>query len=57
MIPYTDHECRLVLDEIYCGDKIVIPSSDEHARNMIKVAQTYLNESKKDMWADLKGKE
>jgi hypothetical protein len=44
MIPYTDHECRLVLDELYCGDKIVIPSSIEHAEFMIQVAQKYIDQ-------------
>ena len=43
MIPYTDHECRLVLDELYNGEKVVIPSSIQHAEFMIKVAQNYIN--------------
>ena len=43
MIPYTDHECRLALDELYRGDKVVIPSSLEHAEFMIMVAQGYIN--------------
>lgn len=43
MIPYTDHECRLLLDELYRGDKVVIPSSVEHAEFMITVAQGYIN--------------
>lgn len=49
MIPYTDYECRLVLDELYCGDKVVIPSSVEHAEHMIKVAQGYINQHKQEM--------
>lgn len=44
MIPYTDYECRLVLDELYQGDKIVIPSSIEHAEFMIQVAQRYIDQ-------------
>lgn len=44
MIPYTDHECRLALDELYRGDKVVIPSSLEHAEFMIMVAQGYINQ-------------
>ena len=44
MIPYTDHECRLLLDELYQGDKVVIPSSIEHAKFMIRVAQDYIDQ-------------
>lgn len=36
MIPYTEHELNLVLEEIYRGEKIVIPSSIEHAENMFR---------------------
>jgi hypothetical protein len=54
MIPYTDHECRLALDELYRGDKVVIPSSIEHARFMLMVAQTYINEDKQRMMSYLK---
>jgi hypothetical protein len=54
MIPYTDYECRLVLDELYCGDKIVIPSSVEHAEFMIKVAQNYLEKHKQETFDALK---
>lgn len=43
MIPYTDHECRLALDELYRGDKVVLPSSMEHAKFMLMVAQQYIN--------------
>ena len=49
MIPYTDHECRLALDELYRGDKIVLPSSLEHAEFMLKVAQGYINNHKQQM--------
>ncbi len=44
MIPYTDYEKLMLLKEIECGDKIVIPSSYEHAVNMLKVAQDYIAE-------------
>ncbi len=44
MIPYTDYECRLALDELYRGDKVVIPSSMEHAEFMIRVAQHYIDQ-------------
>lgn len=49
MIPYTDYECRLVLDELYRGDKVVIPSSLEHAEYMIKVAQFYIDQQHEAM--------
>ena len=54
MIPYTDYECRLLLDELYRGDKVVKPSSLEHANFMIMVAQDYIAQSKKNMWNELK---
>jgi hypothetical protein len=54
MIPYTDYECRLVLDELYRGDKVVLPSSVEHAKFMIMVAQAYINEDKERMIGYLK---
>jgi hypothetical protein len=44
MIPYTDYECRLALDELYRGDKVVLPTSMEHAKFMLMVAQAYINE-------------
>jgi hypothetical protein len=53
MIPYTDYECRLALDELYRGDKVVLPSSVEHAEFMIKVAQAYINQDKQEMWKAL----
>lgn len=53
-IPYTDYECRLALDELYRGDKVVIPSSIEHARFMLMVAQTYINDDKERMMSYLK---
>jgi hypothetical protein len=45
MIPYTDHECRLALDELYEGVKVVLPSSIEHAEFMLIVAQNYINQA------------
>ncbi len=44
MIPYTDYECRLALDELYRRDKVVIPSSIDHAKFMLKVAQMYIDQ-------------
>lgn len=44
MITYTDYECRLALDELYRGDKVVIPTSMEHAKFMLRVAQFYIDQ-------------
>ena len=49
MIPYTDHECRLALDELYRGDKVVIPSSVEHAEFMLRVAKFYIDQHHQEM--------
>ena len=54
MIPYTEHELNLVLEEIYRGDKIVIPSSIEHAEFMIQVAQNYIDNQHKKTFNALK---
>lgn len=54
MIPYTDYECRLALDELYQGDKVVIPSSIEHAKFMLQVAQSYINECHQSTLSALK---
>jgi hypothetical protein len=44
MIPHTDWERLALLEEIEQGIKIVLPVDEEHARNMIQVAQFYLNQ-------------
>ena len=54
MIPYTDYECRLALDELYRGDKVVIPSSMAHAKFMIMVAQNYINQQHQETLDALK---
>jgi hypothetical protein len=54
MIPYTDYEKILVLEEIERGEKVVIPSSLEHAEFMIKVAQDYIANHKRQMIEVLK---
>ena len=54
MIPYTDYECRLALDELYRGDKVVIPSSIEHAKFMIMIAQNYINQQHQETMDALK---
>jgi hypothetical protein len=55
MIPYTDYECRLALDELYRGDKVVIPSSLEHAKCMKQVAENYIRECHKELLDTIKG--
>ena len=53
MIPYTDHECRLKLEELYRGDSVVLPVNEEHARFMLRVAQMYIDQCKKETWDSL----
>ena len=53
MIPYTDYECRLVLDELHRGEKIVLPVSEEHARMMIRVAEFYLEQQRQETFKAL----
>lgn len=54
MIPHTEWERLELLKEIECGDKVVIPTSVEHAKFMIMVAQAYINEDKERMMSYLK---
>jgi len=44
VIPHTDYERLALLDEIERGDKVVIPTSIEHAEFMIMVAKGYINQ-------------
>jgi hypothetical protein len=44
MIPHTEYEKLILLDEIQRGDKVVLPQSMEHAKFMLMVAQAYINE-------------
>ena len=44
MIPLTNYERLALLEEIECGDKIVIPVSLEHAECMMRVAQFYIDQ-------------
>jgi len=43
MIPHTPTERLMLLEEIERGDKVVIPTSIEHAKFMIVVAQSYID--------------
>jgi hypothetical protein len=52
-IPHTDWERLELLKEIECGDKVVIPTSLEHAEFMVRVAQAYINQNKQEMWKAL----
>ena len=49
MIPYSDTEKIALLAELERGEKVIIPSSLEHAEFMIKVAQGYINQHKQEM--------
>lgn len=44
MIPHTDWERLEILNELERGDKVVIPTSMEHAKFMIQVAQHYIDQ-------------
>ena len=54
MIPHTPAERLMLLEEIERGDKVVIPTSVEHAEFMIMVAQGYINQHKEKMIEVLK---
>lgn len=44
MIPYTDYECRLKLEDLYEGRSVVLPRNYEHAEIMLRVAQMYIDQ-------------
>jgi hypothetical protein len=44
MIPHTQYERLMLLEEVERGEKVVIPVSIEHAEFMIRVAQHYIDE-------------
>ena len=54
MIPHTEWERLELLKEIERGDKVVIPTSVEHAKFMIMVAEAYIKQDKQEMWATIK---
>lgn len=54
MIPYTDYEKLALLEEIQRGDKVVIPTSIEHAKFMLMIAQAYINEQHQHTFDALK---
>jgi hypothetical protein len=53
MIPYTQTERLLLLEELERGEKIVLPVSIEHAEFMIKVATFYIDQHHKEMLKSL----
>jgi hypothetical protein len=54
MIPHTEWERLALLEEIERGDKIVIPTSMEHAKFMIQVAQFYIDQQHEATFKALK---
>jgi len=54
MIPYTDYERLLLLEELERGDKVVLPVSMEHAKAMLRVAQFYIDQQHQDTMKALK---
>lgn len=44
MIPHTPTERLILLEEIERGDKVVLPTSMEHAKFMLIVAQAYIDQ-------------
>ena len=54
MIPHTDTERLILLDEIERGDKVVLPVSIEHAEFMLRVAQFYIDQQHQNTMKALK---
>ena len=57
MIPYTDHECRLKLEELYNGHSVVLPANEEHARFMLRVTQFYIDQKQQETFKASKATE
>ena len=54
MIPHTPTERLMLLEEIERGDKVVIPTSMEHAKFMLQVAQFYIDQKHQETFDALK---
>ncbi len=54
MIPHTVYERSMLLEEVERGERVVVPISLEHAEFMIKVAQNYIENHKRQMMEILK---
>jgi len=57
MIPHTQYERLILLEEIERGDKVVIPTSMEHARFMLRVAQFYIDQQHQNLIDTIKNSE
>lgn len=44
MIPHTQYERLMLLEELERGEKVVLPVSYEHAEVMLRVASHYIRE-------------
>ena len=53
-IPYTDHECRLELQEIYKGRILVIPADLDHAYQMMNLSMMYIRDDQQRVMSYLK---
>lgn len=49
MIPHTEYEKLMLLEEIQRGDKVVIPHDIDHAHQMLHVAMCYINQYQQDV--------
>lgn len=47
MIPHTDYERLMLLEELERGEKVVLPVSYEHAEVMLRVASYYIQQHHK----------
>jgi hypothetical protein len=54
MIPHTEWERLALLKELECGDKVLIPTSLEHAKFMLMVAEAYIKQDQERMMNYLK---
>lgn len=54
MIPHTPTERLILLEELERGDKVVIPTSMEHAKFMLMVAQSYIDRQHQETFRALK---
>lgn len=51
---YSDKECRELLEKLYGGHMVVLPTGMDHARHMIRVAQCYMNQHHQQTFDALK---
>jgi hypothetical protein len=53
-IPYSDHECRLKLQEIYEGRILIIPADLDHAYQMLNLSLMYIRDDQQRVMSYLK---